>query len=198
MTSRSHANAPLSLEGRRRLIERCRALPITHVAEEMGVSRATASKLVNRCRRFGEFDLLDRSSTPIRQPSTTPGQFVDQIESMRRECKWSASRIAFELNQAGTSARRRTVTQLLAQLGLNTRKFPDPNGETNREPRRITAKRPGPMVYLDIEKVGRIRRLWVARTLEKQRESLVRRPRHHSDRASRDRQWLMLLGRRLP
>jgi transposase InsO family protein len=48
MTSRLHANAPLSLDGRRRLIERCRSRPIAHVAEEMGVFRATASKWVNR------------------------------------------------------------------------------------------------------------------------------------------------------
>ncbi|MHA7241268.1 IS481 family transposase [Arthrobacter sp. TMS1-12-1] len=156
MTSRLHANAPLSPEGRRRLIERCRTRPIAHVAEEMGISRATASKWVNRYKRFGELGLLDRSSSPIRQPSATPGQLVEQIESMRREYKWSASRIAFELNQSGTPVSRRTITRLLAQLGLNIRRFIDPNGETNREPQRITAKRPGHMVHLDVKKVGRI------------------------------------------
>lgn len=36
----THANAPLSLEGRRRLVERCRTRPISHVAAEMGISRA--------------------------------------------------------------------------------------------------------------------------------------------------------------
>lgn len=40
----THANAPLSIEGRRRLIERCRNRPIAHVAAEMGISRACASK----------------------------------------------------------------------------------------------------------------------------------------------------------
>jgi len=39
----THANAPLSVEGRR-LIERCKTRPIAYVAAEMGISRACASK----------------------------------------------------------------------------------------------------------------------------------------------------------
>ena len=152
----THANSPLTVEGRRRLVARCRTRPISHVAAEMGISRATASKWVNRYKRFGKTGLLDRSSSPARQPSATPGCLMQQIESMRREHKWSASRIAFELEQAGTPVSRRTITRLLAQLGLNRRKFIDPNGETNREPQSINAKRPGHMVHLDVKKVGRI------------------------------------------
>src|SRR5699024_5907805 len=107
-------------------------------------------------KRFGKIGLLDRSSSPARQPSATPGCLLQQIESMRREHERSASRIAFELEQAGTPVSRRTITRLLAQLGLNRRKFIDPNGETNREPQSINAKRPGHMVHLDVKKVGRI------------------------------------------
>lgn len=33
----SHKNAPLTPEGRKRLIERCRTRPIAHVAAEMGI-----------------------------------------------------------------------------------------------------------------------------------------------------------------
>ena len=75
---------------------------------------------------------------------------------MRREHKWPASRIAFELEQAGTTVSRRTITRLLAELGLNRRKFIDPNGETNRQPQKIVATRPGHMVHLDLKKTGRI------------------------------------------
>ncbi len=39
----THANAPLNIEGRRRLVERCRTGPIAHVAAEAGVSRACLS-----------------------------------------------------------------------------------------------------------------------------------------------------------
>ncbi|SDS02496.1 leucine-zipper of insertion element IS481 [Brevibacterium sandarakinum] len=55
----THANAALSFEGRRRLIERCKTRPIAHVAAEMGISRACASKWVNRWRTHGEIGLLD-------------------------------------------------------------------------------------------------------------------------------------------
>lgn len=152
----THANAPLTPEGRKRLVERCRTRPIAHVAAEMGVSRATASKWVNRYYQFGDLGLLNRSSAPAVQPTATPAQLVEQIESMRREHKWSASRIAFELEQTGTPASRRTVTRLLAQLGLSQRDFIDPNGENNREQQRIIAERPGHMVHIDVKKVGRI------------------------------------------
>lgn len=153
---RSHKNAPLTPEGRTRLVERCRTRPITHVAAEMGISRATASKWVNRYRQYGELGLYDRSSAPIRQPSATPGDTVARIEQMRRDKKWSASRITFELHAHSVTISRRTTTRHLAQLGLNRRRFIDPNGENTREVKAITAKHPGHMVHLDVKKVGRI------------------------------------------
>lgn len=152
----THRSAPLTPEGRKRLVERCRTRPIAHVAAEMGISRATASKWVNRYRRYGEVGLHDRSSAPVRQPTATPGMTVARIEARRRDKKWAASRIAFELDQDGTHVSRRTVTRHLAQLGLNRRRFIDPNGETNREVRKIIAKHPGHMVHLDVKKTGRI------------------------------------------
>lgn len=121
----THRNAPLTPEGRKRLIERCRTRPIAHVAAEMGISRATASKWVNRYTQHGELGLIDRPSVPTHQP----GRLVKRVEAMRREHKWSASRIAFELHQDRTPVSRRTITRLLAHLGLNQRKLIDPNGE---------------------------------------------------------------------
>jgi hypothetical protein len=68
---------------------------------------------------------------------------VAKIESMRQTRKWSASRITFELRMNGTVIARRTVTKILRNLGLNRRRFIDPNSETNRKPQVIVAKRPG-------------------------------------------------------
>lgn len=152
----THRNAPLSVEGRRRLVARCAHRPISHVAAEMGISRACASKWVSRFRQFGELGLHDRSSAPQRQPSATCAQVVAQIEAMRRQRKWSATRIAFELSQRGVSISRRTVSRHLAALGLNRRRFIDPNGQTNRVPQPIVARWPGHMIHVDIKKVGRI------------------------------------------
>ncbi|MFJ2022149.1 IS481 family transposase [Streptomyces nodosus] len=152
----THANAPLSVEGRRRLVKHCRTRPIAHIAAEMGISRATASKWVNRYRHHGELGLHDRSSTPHRQPTATAPDMVARIEKMRRTHKWSAARIAHELAADGTQVSRRTISRHLADLGLNTRRFIDPSGDTNREPQKITARRPGHMVHVDVKKVGRI------------------------------------------
>lgn len=90
-----HANAPLSIEGRRRLVERSKCRPIVHVAAEMGISRACASKWVDRHRCYGELGLLDRASTPHHHPAAIDPAVVAHIEIMRRTHKWSASRIAF-------------------------------------------------------------------------------------------------------
>lgn len=152
----SHRNAPLSVEGRRRLVQRCQTRPIAHVAAEMGISRACASKWVNRWRRFGELGLLDRSSAPHHSPNATPASVIARIETWRRERKWSASRITHELVEHGVVLDRRTVTRHLRRLGLGHRRFLDPTGESNRAPGKITARWPGHMVHLDVKKVGRI------------------------------------------
>jgi transposase len=162
----THANAPLSIEGRRRLVERCKTRPIAHVAAETGISRACASKWVNPYRRHGELGLHDLPSTPRRQPTATDAAVVARIEDLRRGQKWSASRIAFELQTQSVTIRRAsrsvaaqcrgTVSRQLLALGLNHHKFIDPNGQSNREPRKITARRPGHMVHIDVKKVGRI------------------------------------------
>ena len=152
----THRNAPLSVEGRRRLVQRCQTRPIAHVAAEMGISRACASKWVNRWRRHGELGLHDRSSTPHQSPRATPAEVIVQIETWRRKHKWSASRITHELAAHGITMNRRTVTRHLTRLGLGHRRFLDPNGDSNREPGKITARWPGHMIHLDVKKVGRI------------------------------------------
>lgn len=152
----THGSAPLSVEGRRRLVARCQTRPVAHVAKEMGISCACASKWVNRYRRFGELGLEDRSSSPHHRPTATPDTVINQIEIMRRQHKWSAARICFELDVVGVNISRRTVNRHLAALGLNRRRFLDPNGENNRAAGQIAAHRPGHMVHLDVKKVGRI------------------------------------------
>lgn len=83
----THRNAPLTVEGRRRLIERCHDRPIAHIAAEMGISRQCASKWVNRYRKYGELGLQDRSSTPHHHPTATAARLVAEIEAMRRTRK---------------------------------------------------------------------------------------------------------------
>lgn len=153
----NHRNAPLSIEGRRRLVARCQDRPIAHVAAEMGISRACASKWVNRWRRHGELGLVDRSSVPHHSPRATPAQVIATIETWRREHKWSAARITHELaTTQDVVLNRRTVTRHLQRLGLGRCRFIDPAGGSNRKPGKITARWPGHMAHLDVKKVGRI------------------------------------------
>ncbi len=152
----SHRNAPLSFEGRLRLVQRCQQRPISHVAAEMGISRACASKWVNRWRRHGELGLHDRPSTPHHSPDATPAWVIERIETWRREKKWSASRITHELAELDFRINRRTVTRHLTRLGLGQRRFIDPSGHSNRKPGKIIARWPGHMAHLDVKKVGRI------------------------------------------
>jgi DNA-directed RNA polymerase specialized sigma54-like protein len=56
---------------------------------------------------------------------------VAQIETWRREKKWSAQRITHELADQGINLNRRTVTRHLARLRLNHRRFLDPNGDSS-------------------------------------------------------------------
>jgi transposase InsO family protein len=138
------------------LVRRCQSRPIAHVAAEMGISRACASKWVNRWRRHGDLGLHDRPSIPHRSSNATPAWVVEQIETGSREKKWSAYRITLELAELGVRINRRTVTRYLTRLGLGQRRFLDPCGDSNRTPRVITARWPGHMAHLDVKKVGRI------------------------------------------
>ncbi|EST18940.1 hypothetical protein M878_44295 [Streptomyces roseochromogenus subsp. oscitans DS 12.976] len=147
----------MNIEGRRRLIERCRTRPIAHVAAEAGVSRACLSKWKNRYDQYGEAGLRDRSSVPHSSPTQTPPDVVERIEQLRRDNKWSARRIALELAGQGVRISERTVGRWLARLGINHRRFLDPYGSANRRPpKQIVARYPGHTVHLDVKKVGRI------------------------------------------
>ncbi|MBA9050445.1 transposase [Streptomyces phaeogriseichromatogenes] len=143
----THANAPLTIQGRRRL-ERCRTRPIAHVAAETGVSRACLSNWKSRYDQYGEAGLQDRLRVPHTSPTQTPPDVVERIEQLRRDNKRSARRIALELAGQGLRISERTVGRWLARLGINHRRFHDPDGSVNRRPpKRIVARYPGHMVH---------------------------------------------------
>jgi transposase len=81
-----HANAALSLNRRRRLCERVvvEGWTLTKAAEAAEVSVRTARKWVRRYRAEGDAGLVDRSSTPLRQPTRTREERVQAIAALRR------------------------------------------------------------------------------------------------------------------
>src|ERR1035441_1631656 len=81
-----HANAALSLKGRREL---CRAVvererTVTQPAEAAGVSVRCARKWVGRYRAEGQAGLRDRCSAPDRIAHRTGEQRVEAIAALRR------------------------------------------------------------------------------------------------------------------
>ena len=151
----THRNAPLTPQGRLRLVLRCRHRPIAHIAAEAGVSRQCLGKWVARYREHGEAGLHDRSSAPAQRPTQTPVAVVEQIAVMRKN-KWSARRIVRELAAQDIPISVATVTRWLHKLGLARLDHLDVDGEPLRRPGTIKAWWPGHMIHIDVKKVGRI------------------------------------------
>jgi transposase len=81
-----HANAAVSLKGRRQL-----ATPVvedgwtlTQAARAAEVSVRCARKWVGRYRSEGELGLCDRSSAPLSVANRTPEERVEAIAALRR------------------------------------------------------------------------------------------------------------------
>jgi len=145
-----HANARLTPIARRTLIERIQmGRPVAHVADEMGVSRATAYKWWARFRHEGWAGLEDRSSRPRHCPHQTPRRVERRVESLRRSRKLGPARIAGVLEMPAS-----TVHRVLVRQGLNRLDWMDrPSG---RVIRRIQTTHPGELVHVDVKKLGRI------------------------------------------
>jgi len=153
----SHANARLTLHGRRLLVERVRAghRP-ADVAHQLGCSRATAYKWLRRFRAEGPAGLADRSSRPHRCPHRTPAHLEERILHVRRAQRRGADWIAAELGIAAS-----TVGRVIARHGMPLLRALDAlTGEpVRRGPLsgvRYERERPGELIHIDVKKLGRI------------------------------------------
>jgi transposase InsO family protein len=142
-----HANAALSLKGRREL---CRAVvdrerTLTQAAEAAGVSVRCARKWVGRYRAEGERGLRDRSSAPHRCPHRTGEQRVEAIAALRR-VRFTGPEIAECLDMPLS-----TVSGILTRTGMGKL------GRLGLEPAvRYERERPGELIHIDIKRLGRI------------------------------------------
>src|SRR6186997_1259669 len=142
-----HANAALSWNGRRRLVERVvvEGWTLTAAAAAAGVSVRCARKWVARFRVEGELGLRDRSSRPRRVANRTAADRVEAIVKLRR-LRFTAVEIAETLGMALS-----TVSGILTRLGLGRL------GRLGLEPPvRYERSRPGELVHLDVKRLGRI------------------------------------------
>ena len=109
-----HANAALSLKGRRQLCRRVveEGRTVTEAAEAGEVSVHCARKWVGRFRAEGELGLLDRSSAPESIPHRTSEQRVQAIAALRR-LRFTGPEIAEVLGMASL-----TVSAILTRVGM--------------------------------------------------------------------------------
>ena len=150
----SHANAPLTPIGRRRLAALIvdDGWPIRRAAERFQVSPATASKWATRYRA-GE-SLEDRSSRPHHSPTRLSKRREHRIISLRFTRQWGPHRISYHLGIPRSTIERvltRYRMPLLAHIDRAT-------GLPVRAPRiaRYEKQAPGELVHVDIKKLGRI------------------------------------------
>jgi transposase InsO family protein len=118
-------------------------------AAAAGISTRTAYKWLARHRLGGRLALLDRASTPHRQPRRTSAEVIARIVAARyqRRTAWA---IAVQLQIP-----RSTVAAILARLGLNRLARLTPAPPVIRYER----TRPGELVHLDIKPLARILRV---------------------------------------
>jgi transposase InsO family protein len=150
----THANAPLTPVGRRRLAELIvlRGWSVRRAAERFQVSPATASKWA--CRLRAGLPMTDRSSRPHSCPTKTPTRLERRIVKLRYCRRWGPHRISYHLHVPRSTVgrvlqryRMPLLTHLDRATGLPIRKS---------KPHRYEATAPGDLVHVDIKKLGKI------------------------------------------
>jgi transposase InsO family protein/transposase len=142
-----HANARLSPNGRRLLIDRLEhhGWDIGQAAEAAGISVRTARKWLARWRVEGEPGLVDRSSAPKTVANRTDEARVACIAALRR-LRMSGPEIADTLGMALS-----TVSGILSSIGMGRL------GRLGLEvAQRYERARPGELIHVDVKKLGRI------------------------------------------
>jgi transposase InsO family protein len=142
-----HANAALSLKGRRLLARRVvvEGWTLSEAAAAAEVSVRCARKWVGRYLAEGELGLLDRSSAPRMVANRTDEGRVEAIAVLRR-LRFTGPEIAELLGMAVS-----TVSGILTRIGMGKL------GRLGLEPaERYERARPGELVHIDVKKLGRI------------------------------------------
>lgn len=145
----AHRRARLTVFGRQLLVARVQAgWPAAHVAEQLGVSRATAYKWVHRYRAEGETGLLDRSSRPHRSPRHLGAAAEAEILAARARWRYGPDRLGPLLGRSPS-----TVHRVLVRHGLSRLRDAD---RVTSAPVRYVACHPGALLHQDHKKLGRI------------------------------------------
>jgi transposase InsO family protein len=118
------------------------------VAEQLGISRATAYKWVRRYRADGLPGLEDRGSRPHRSPRRSSEEVTATILRARARRRYGPARLA-----PLTGYPRSTIYGVLRRAGLNRLRDTD---RVTAAPVRYVACHPGALVHQDHKKLGRV------------------------------------------
>lgn len=134
---------------------------VTAVAAEFGVDRSTVGKWVARYQREGEAGLRDRSSRPQRSPTRLSGPAEGEIEALRRSRMTGpaiARRLGRPVSTVGAVLGRRGLGRLAALDPIAGGDPPEGCRQRRQGPPalRYERERPGDLVHIDIETLGRI------------------------------------------
>ncbi len=144
-----HPRPRLSVFSRQLLVRRVQAgWPTATVAEQLGISRATAYKWVRRYRAEGEAGLLDRSSRPHRSPRRLAPAVEAEIVAARSTWRYGPDRLGALLGLPAS-----TVHRVLRRRGVSRLRDTD---RVTAAPVRYVACHPGALVHQDHKKLGRI------------------------------------------
>jgi transposase-like protein len=147
-----HPNAPLTPQGRRRMVAcvvEC-GWTIEATAERFQVDSKTVRKWWDRFLAEGAAGLEDRSCRPHRSPNQTPPATRRRVVQMRHKRRWGADRIASEVGVASS-----TVQRILTAAGCGRLD----RGDRVVDPapvRRYEREHPGELIHVDVKKIAAI------------------------------------------
>ncbi len=151
---RLHANAPLSIEGRRRLVELILSgVSIRQAAKERGVSPATAHRWITRWNAAGDDQrrvlecLKDPSRRSYRQPKRTDAALEQLILDLRARTNLGPVRLSHIVHLAPS-----TIWKVLKRYGKSR------GACAPRSIRRYEWAEPGALIHLDTAKLARFAR----------------------------------------
>jgi len=149
-TRRQHPNAPLTVEGRRRMV-RCvtdRGWTIETAAQRFQVDAKTVRKWRDRYLAEGDRGLFGRSSRPHRSPNRTSRQLRRRVVWLRQKRWWGADHDGVEVGPATSAVQGILNGAGLGRLGRGDR-------ATNCQPvRRYQRDTPEELIHVDVKKLA--------------------------------------------
>ena len=146
-----HPNASLTPLGRRKMVRLVidDGWTIEAAADKFQVDAKTVRKWRDRFLAEGDGGLFDRSSRPHTSPNRTPEKCRRRIIELRKQRRWGADHIAFEVGHAASTVQKILIAEGLGRLDSGDRATKEPVIRYQRE-------RPGELVHVDVKKLAGI------------------------------------------